>query len=222
MTINIPISFLLALKEKNSKYQILWVRWLIYGQNLSSSSILSKIIPQTPNVTTEEIHTIYFWGIEYLRAGGFFNQSENIDFTDLKEKIIELEKRLNILEEKPAKKDKKTTSSEYQDQILEVLEYLNEKTGSKYRISTTKNTEQISARLQEGWNVDNLKEVIDKKVSEWKGTQMEKYLRPITLFNSTKFESYINQKTETGQKNINNIKDAVDKAKELFGISDNR
>ena len=34
--------------------------------------------------------------------------------------------------------------------------------------------------------------MIDNKVDEWKGTKMENYLRPITLFGS-KFESYLNQ-----------------------------
>ena len=34
--------------------------------------------------------------------------------------------------------------------------------------------------------------VIDKKSKEWLGTNMERYLRPDTLF-GTKFESYLNQ-----------------------------
>ena len=33
--------------------------------------------------------------------------------------------------------------------------------------------------------------MIDKKCSEWLGTDMEQYLRPQTLF-GTKFESYLN------------------------------
>ena len=35
--------------------------------------------------------------------------------------------------------------------------------------------------------------VIDKKFEEWHGTDMEKFLRPETLFTG-KFESYLNQK----------------------------
>jgi hypothetical protein len=35
--------------------------------------------------------------------------------------------------------------------------------------------------------------VIDNKVSEWKNTEMAKFIRPETLF-GTKFESYLNQK----------------------------
>ena len=39
--------------------------------------------------------------------------------------------------------------------------------------------------------MEDFKAVIDYKVSEWKGTKMEDYLRPETLF-GTKFESYLN------------------------------
>ncbi len=35
--------------------------------------------------------------------------------------------------------------------------------------------------------------MIDKKTTEWKGTEMEKYLRPETLFSPSKFENYLNQ-----------------------------
>ena len=40
--------------------------------------------------------------------------------------------------------------------------------------------------------LDDFKSVIDKKSKEWLGTNMERYLRPDTLF-GTKFESYLNQ-----------------------------
>ncbi|NCB45345.1 MAG: hypothetical protein EOM59_22360, partial [Clostridia bacterium] len=36
--------------------------------------------------------------------------------------------------------------------------------------------------------------VIDKKCAQWKGTDMDKYLRPSTLFNASKFEGYLNEK----------------------------
>ena len=51
---------------------------------------------------------------------------------------------------------------------------------------------KINARLKEGFTVEDFKTVIDKKVDEWKGTELEQYLRPDTLF-GTKFESYLNQ-----------------------------
>ena len=38
-----------------------------------------------------------------------------------------------------------------------------------------------------------MKKVVDIKCNQWLGTDAAKYLRPETLFNATKFESYINE-----------------------------
>ena len=73
----------------------------------------------------------------------------------------------------------------------EVLGYLNEKAKTNYRISSKEAQKHINARLSEGFTVDDFKTVIDKKCSEWIGTDYEQYLRPQTLF-GTKFESYLN------------------------------
>ncbi|ELK4352964.1 phage protein [Staphylococcus pseudintermedius] len=74
----------------------------------------------------------------------------------------------------------------------EVINYLNKQTGKQYKSTTKKNQTVIRARTDEGFSLDDFKRVIDNKVSEWKGTDMEKYLRPETLF-GTKFEGYLNQ-----------------------------
>lgn len=75
----------------------------------------------------------------------------------------------------------------------QVIIYLNEQTGNKYRPQTEATKRTIRARQREGYTLDDFKTVIDKKVKEWKGSEFEKYLRPATLFGS-KFESYLNQK----------------------------
>lgn len=75
-----------------------------------------------------------------------------------------------------------------------VLDYLNEKAGTSFRAQSKDSRKHIKARFDEGFTVEDFKTVIDKKVAEWKGTDMEKYLRPSTLF-GTKFEGYLNQKT---------------------------
>lgn len=80
----------------------------------------------------------------------------------------------------------------YVDVYITVINYLNSKINSKYKYTTKKNQTLIHARTQEGFNIDDFKTVIDKKAAEWMGTDMEKYLRPETLF-GTKFESYLNQ-----------------------------
>ena len=74
-----------------------------------------------------------------------------------------------------------------------IIDLLNETAGTNYRASTRKTKELIRARFNEGFTEDDFTEVIQKKAKEWKGTDMEGYLRPVTLF-GTKFESYLNQK----------------------------
>lgn len=75
----------------------------------------------------------------------------------------------------------------------EIINYLNLKANTHYRHNIKKTQSLISARFNENFTLDDFKRVIDNKASEWKDTEMEKYLRPETLF-GTKFESYLNQK----------------------------
>ena len=72
-----------------------------------------------------------------------------------------------------------------------IVDYLNQKAGTSYKASTKKTKSCIHARLEEGFTQDDFITVIDKKCSEWLGTEWEKFLRPETLF-GTKFESYLN------------------------------
>lgn len=97
----------------------------------------------------------------------------------------------------------------------EIISYLNEKAGTRYKPTTAKTKSAIKARLSEGFTIDDFKTVIDKKCAEWIGDEkMEKYLRPETLF-GTKFEGYLNAKT-TGR-NGNNGQTARDSSKTRIG-----
>ena len=84
-------------------------------------------------------------------------------------------------------------------EIKEIIQYLNDRCGTRYRYQTKGTQEHINARLKEGYTVDDFKTVIDKKFEEWYGTDMEKFLRPETLF-AGKFESYLNQKSTRNHK----------------------
>lgn len=77
---------------------------------------------------------------------------------------------------------------------LEIIDYLNKKTGKEFRHSTKSTAKLIEARLNDGYTVDDFKKVIDKKCAEWIETDQEQYLRPETLFKPAHFESYLNQK----------------------------
>lgn len=78
--------------------------------------------------------------------------------------------------------------------IKEIIDYLNIKTNTKYRYNNTRTNSLIKGRISEGYTIEDIKKVIDVKCDEWLNTDMAKYLRPETLFNATKFQSYINQK----------------------------
>lgn len=78
--------------------------------------------------------------------------------------------------------------------IKEIIDYLNEKCGTRYKASSKKTQGLIKARFQEGFTLTDFTVVIDKKTAEWlTDKKMNQYLRPETLF-GTKFEAYLNQK----------------------------
>ena len=100
---------------------------------------------------------------------------------------------------------------------FEIIEYLNIKTGSKFKATTKPYIQAIRSRLKEGYTVDDFKTVIDKKCREWKGTKLEKYLTPKTLFAPSHFDTYLNSNematmTDTERKvaELNALIDAVE------------
>lgn len=101
---------------------------------------------------------------------------------------------------------------------IEIIEYLNMKTGSKFKPTTKPYVQSIRSRLKEGYTVDDFKTVIDKKCREWKGTKLEKYLTPKTLFAPSHFDTYLNSNemavmTDTERKvaELNALIDAVER-----------
>lgn len=73
----------------------------------------------------------------------------------------------------------------------EIIDYLNEKAGKRFKVND-KTKAHINARVNDGYTLADFRAVIEKKVAEWRGTEMDKFLRPETLF-GTKFEGYLNQ-----------------------------
>lgn len=83
--------------------------------------------------------------------------------------------------------------SNYRKNAVDVLDFLNQKACRTYR-PVDANLKLIEARLKSGATLLDCKQVIARKVREWKGDlKMEKYLRPETLFNATKFEQYVGE-----------------------------
>lgn len=101
------------------------------------------------------------------------------------------------------------------EEIKGIIDYLNFKTNSHYKYSTDKTKNLIKARINDGFEIEDFKIVIDKKAEEWLGTDFEKFLRPETLF-SNKFEGYLNQKTTPKKRTLKDISMSdLDRAIEL-------
>jgi len=76
----------------------------------------------------------------------------------------------------------------------EILDYLNKVACKKFKHTDT-NLKFISGRLSQGHTKQECFYVVEVKTEEWLDDKdWDKYLRPSTLFNATKFPGYLNQK----------------------------
>jgi uncharacterized phage protein (TIGR02220 family) len=120
-------------------------------------------------------------------------------------------------------KKEKRYSDDNIELISKVIDYLNSKSNSSYTLSET-NKACILARIKEGYTISDFQRVIDLKCSQWLGTSQQKYLRPITLFQTSKFENYLNEPineikengTVKKPTNIEKLTNASRKAREYF------
>lgn len=88
---------------------------------------------------------------------------------------------------------KKQQNKELAKHIDTVLTYLNDKASKNFSLKSQANRNFISGRLKEGYSVEDCCLVIDEQVACWHHDyQMDKYLRPMTLFRPANFESYLN------------------------------
>jgi len=101
----------------------------------------------------------------------------------------------------------------------QVIEFFNAICGTTY--STKSNADIVAARLREGYTTSDFKIVIEKQYKRWNNTDLQKYLRPNTLFQKTKFENYLNSRDEQPASNIKKFADSVAKAKALVGVRKN-
>jgi len=99
-------------------------------------------------------------------------------------------------------KDNKNTKDNITNLVIYIVEHLNKKAGTNYKPNNTSTKQKIIARLKEGYKPNDFIVVIDKKVSEWLGTDYAMYLRPETLF-GTKFESYLKAPVRNNNKSGN-------------------
>ena len=89
-----------------------------------------------------------------------------------------------------------SSNQEVRSTALEVLNFLNEKTGHAYR-QVEANVGLIEAKLRSGATKSQCKMVIAGKFRQWNSDEkMRKFLRPATLFSARNFEQYLGEFTE--------------------------
>lgn len=114
----------------------------------------------------------------------------------------------------PSLKDLSEEELKTSERIKMIIDFLNNKLGTKYTYKADKTVSCIKARLNDGYDGESFKTVINKKYNDWVGTEDAKYLRPETLFGN-KFEGYLNQLDKTGKQKNNGAEQAREEAEEI-------
>jgi len=77
---------------------------------------------------------------------------------------------------------------------VKIIEKLNKLSCKSYKVDGKAAIALISGRFADGFTLEDFYHVIEVKCLDWKtDPQMQKYLRPSTLFAPKKFEEYLNQ-----------------------------
>ena len=134
--------------------------------------------------------------VEYIIYESPYLKNQDMDNQDIENQDIDnciqlntKELNNNLIEEI---NNKEIIKEKNKKMIEATINYLNKKTGKAYKPTTPNTIKHLTARINEGYTDWDFMDVIDTKCNEWLGTDMEKYLRPETLFGS-KFENYFNQ-----------------------------
>jgi uncharacterized phage protein (TIGR02220 family) len=134
------------------------------------------------------------------------------------ESIQEEPIQAELIVEKLKSPRKKATETSYPNEVYEeIVSFLNEATGKNYKNNSVINRKFITQRLNDGFTIEDFKQVIAVKSTNWLGSKMEQFLRPETLF-SNKFESYLNEKivNNSPNSNLKNTYDQVSIATEFL------
>ena len=138
--------------------------------------------------------TVVNWG-KYQENGDEGNKEDNKEVTKSQQRgNKEVTTNKNNKELKNGKNGKKSNNGEQSSPPYQkIINYLNKKTNRNFKLSIEETREKIEVRFDEGFGLEDFKNVIDTKVADWKDdNEMQKYLRPGTLF-SDKFEGYLNE-----------------------------
>lgn len=181
--------------ELNLKGNELMVYALIYGFSQDDESEFTgsiSYIAEWIGSTKQTVHNV----LKSLSDKGLINKTESyrngIKFCSYKSIIPVVKNFDGGWSKNLTGGGQKIRPNNIDNIIKNIIEYLNQRAGTHYRPTSKITKDAIQARINEQFTEEDFKRVIDKKVKQWKGTKMEEFLRPQTLFGS-KFESYLNQ-----------------------------
>ena len=207
--------YFIALDEMTLEEIDIWrllCRYSSYDTDIAGYTVNQLVINSDKrlNLTTQKVRTILKkfekeGHIQLLSSGSKGKESTlkltikqqlfNNNITNKVEKLQGVEDLTNNnLTTNQQQSNNTTKDKKKKDNIIYglIINYLNEKASTSYKISTKNTQSLINARVREGFTIEDFKKVIDSKSGEWLNTDFEKYLRPATLFGG-KFENYLNE-----------------------------
>ena len=220
--------FLLHLyKRKNPAYVLVWMFILANVDEKGDFRHSSIYLIGRFKVPKQTLRRVIDYGLSWFGGGSsvgqsWFNNSLEINGVMLGDGSSVVQSWYgsgSVSEEKVVKNPKNKKSSQVSiknssfvnTEIDEIINYLNQRAGKNFRATTRKTVTLITARKREGATLEDFKKVIDIKTRKWKGGKMDDYLRPETLF-SSKFEAYLNEKTNVTTEKELNYHEAISRA----------
>lgn len=183
------------LVTKSTSHQLIWLKILAEGDNVPLA-VLAKI----GGVGKTQAFNIVQWGKE-LQGGN-------------SPKILQKPEAKKLPMLVNADKQKDEEKNIIRQKVEEIIAYLNMATGKKFSSTGVDNTKFVTKRLSENYSFEDFKHVIDVKTAKWKGTDMDEYLRPQTLFGG-KFNAYLNETINNGRQQTSSIQQTIDTAQRV-------
>lgn len=190
------VGFRTETPSKNQIFRI--INWLRNPDEAHDDRNDDRNMIETTKATHSMLITISNYGV--YQDSKNYERNANDSMTETT-KVLRPKREANNIN-KNVNNDKNKDSLSFDDGKTEkvnygaLIKYLNEKTGRAFH-NTEANRKLIKARLHDGFTKKDFKLVIDYKSTEWKDNKdMQKYLRPNTLFAPSHFDDYLNEAKE--------------------------
>lgn len=176
------------------------------GECWASNNYFANLYNVKPNAISN-------W-VKHLKENGYINVKYEYKGKEIEKRIITIVERYSREMKEVFTRDEKGYSQKGEENntsysnntrrnisiVEQAIDYMNELAGTTFKATTKKTIQLINARLKEGFDIEDIKDVIYFKYNEWvvrkcvfkNGVSSDTYYRPNTLF-STNFEEYLQQ-----------------------------